>query len=421
MRSHATTIASLALAPICAAQAPYFQDLGHPAAGFTTSTARGLSADGLVVVGEQTPAAGATEAFRWTEATGLTVIPPGPGFGARVFAWDVSNDGDVVAGYGDFGACREAFRWTEAAGMEAIGLLPGSSCSEARGISADGNVIVGIAGFKGFVWSETTGMLDLGILPSHPHFPGCPPFAAAAYDASSDGSIIVGSSTVLCGSTRWSQAVRHVSGLGLEGLGFLAGGTHSEAVAVSDDGLVIVGQGNSDQSGGEMFRWTSSEGVQPLGLPAGATTCIAADVSGDGSVVLGWADGDPAGLFGFGPVIWDAASGTRRLTDVLVGELGLDLGGWTLDQATAISADGRTIVGSGRNPAGDTHAWIAFLGSDTACYADCDESGSLDFFDFLCFQNAFASGDPYADCDESGSLDFFDFLCFQNAFAAGCP
>ena len=27
----------------------------------------------------------------------------------------------------------------------------------------------------------------------------------------------------------------------------------------------------------------------------------------------------------------------------------------------------------------------------------------------------------YADCDQSGTLDFFDFLCFQNAFAAGCP
>ena len=56
----------------------------------------------------------------------------------------------------------------------------------------------------------------------------------------------------------------------------------------------------------------------------------------------------------------------------------------------------------------------------TACYADCDCSGDLDFFDFLCFQNLFAAGDPEADCDDSGSLDFFDFLCFQNEFAAGC-
>jgi hypothetical protein len=55
------------------------------------------------------------------------------------------------------------------------------------------------------------------------------------------------------------------------------------------------------------------------------------------------------------------------------------------------------------------------------CYADCDRSGGLDFFDFLCFQNQFIAGAPEADCDESGGLDFFDFLCFQNAFAAGCP
>ncbi|MFG0286270.1 MAG: hypothetical protein ACF8R7_17800 [Phycisphaerales bacterium JB039] len=55
------------------------------------------------------------------------------------------------------------------------------------------------------------------------------------------------------------------------------------------------------------------------------------------------------------------------------------------------------------------------------CYADCDGTGVLDFFDFLCFQNAFATGDPYADCDGTGVLDFFDFLCFQNEFAMGCP
>src|SRR5690606_37333236 len=55
------------------------------------------------------------------------------------------------------------------------------------------------------------------------------------------------------------------------------------------------------------------------------------------------------------------------------------------------------------------------------CYADCDESGDLDFFDFLCFQNAFAAGDPYADCDDTGELYFFGLFCFQNAFATGCP
>jgi 1,4-alpha-glucan branching enzyme len=56
-----------------------------------------------------------------------------------------------------------------------------------------------------------------------------------------------------------------------------------------------------------------------------------------------------------------------------------------------------------------------------SCYADCDGSGLLDVFDFLCFQDAFVQGDPYADCDGSGALDVFDFLCFQDAFVLGCP
>ncbi|MFG0282984.1 MAG: DNRLRE domain-containing protein [Phycisphaerales bacterium JB039] len=57
---------------------------------------------------------------------------------------------------------------------------------------------------------------------------------------------------------------------------------------------------------------------------------------------------------------------------------------------------------------------------DGGCPADCDGSGELDFFDFLCFQNLFGMGDPGADCDGTGTLDFFDFLCFQNQFAMGC-
>ena len=55
------------------------------------------------------------------------------------------------------------------------------------------------------------------------------------------------------------------------------------------------------------------------------------------------------------------------------------------------------------------------------CYADCDRNGVLDTFDFVCFQSAFAAGEPYADCDNNDVFDTFDFVCFQNAFVAGCP
>ncbi|MEQ9097300.1 MAG: GC-type dockerin domain-anchored protein [Phycisphaerales bacterium] len=58
--------------------------------------------------------------------------------------------------------------------------------------------------------------------------------------------------------------------------------------------------------------------------------------------------------------------------------------------------------------------------SGGACRADCDGNGELNIFDFLCFQNLFASGDLAADFDGDGRLTIFDFLEFQNAFAIGC-
>ncbi len=61
-----------------------------------------------------------------------------------------------------------------------------------------------------------------------------------------------------------------------------------------------------------------------------------------------------------------------------------------------------------------------FLGRFRACYSDCDGSGTLDLFDFLCFVNEFNGGTDYADCSANGAFDLFDFLCFVNAFNEGC-
>ncbi|MCA9277686.1 MAG: VCBS repeat-containing protein [Phycisphaeraceae bacterium] len=55
------------------------------------------------------------------------------------------------------------------------------------------------------------------------------------------------------------------------------------------------------------------------------------------------------------------------------------------------------------------------------CYADCDSSGTLNIFDYICFGNAYSTNDPRADCDQNGVLNIFDYICFGNAYAAGCP
>jgi hypothetical protein len=84
---------------------------------------------------------------------------------------------------------------------------------------------------------------------------------------------------------------------------------------------------------------------------------------------------------------------------------------------TDVAGDTRGRIGVAGYTQG--RARIASLGP--SCFADCNLTGELDVFDFLCFQDAFVAGDPYADCDGNAVLDVFDFLCFQDAFTIGCP
>lgn len=54
------------------------------------------------------------------------------------------------------------------------------------------------------------------------------------------------------------------------------------------------------------------------------------------------------------------------------------------------------------------------------CPADIDQSGQVDFADFLGFFNAFDQGLPTADVTGEGDVDFGDFLEFFNAFDSAC-
>jgi len=95
----------------------------------------------------------------------------------------------------------------------------------------------------------------------------------------------------------------------------------------------------------------------------------------------------------------------------------VDLEDIGLDNGTAWV--GFTSSTGGAFASHDIISWTMEAG--TTCYADCDGGGTLDIFDFLCFQDAFTVMDPYADCDGNTIFDIFDFLCFQDAFATGCP
>ena len=150
---------------------------------------------------------------------------------------------------------------------------------------------------------------------------------------------------------------------------------------------------------------------------------LASDDSG-GAFIAGRTEGSLGGPSAGGPDAWVARydeAGNR----VWITQFGTSADDFAYalapDGSGGAFATGFTRGSLGGASAGGADVWLARFPSGDACYADCDGSGDLDFFDFLCFQNAFAAGDPYADCDSSGALDFFDFLCFQNAFAASCP
>lgn len=54
------------------------------------------------------------------------------------------------------------------------------------------------------------------------------------------------------------------------------------------------------------------------------------------------------------------------------------------------------------------------------CRADFNLDGSVDFFDYLDFVDAFSSNLPAADFNGDSAIDFFDYLDFVDAFSAGC-
>ncbi|MCG8403688.1 MAG: hypothetical protein MI923_00690 [Phycisphaerales bacterium] len=328
---------------------PSFQGLGDLTGGAFHSSARGVSPDGQVVVGQSmsTLSGSAAEAFRWTRTGGIEALGTHNG-GTSGVARAASQDGSVIVGTGSSSnSVLDAFRWTVGTGVVSLGDLPGGTFnSDASAVSADGSVIVGSSrsgsfeSGEAFRWTESTGMVGLGALPG-----GTRSSAAAV---SADGQVIAGQ-VRLDNVGFSSEAFVWRESTGMVGLGDLPGGLfRSEALGISADGSVVVGSANG-ATGTEAVRWTEQGGISPLGISGSAQA-----VSADGSVIVG---GTGSAAF-----VWDAERGLRNLQIFMATEFGLsELAGWNLNIAHGISADGTTIVGTGTNPAGQTEGWIAVI------------------------------------------------------------
>ncbi len=78
-----------------------------------------------------------------------------------------------------------------------------------------------------------------------------------------------------------------------------------------------------------------------------------------------------------------------------------------------IDVDG--LLGDGWNHIDDLQVVSRF-----PCLPDFNSDGTVDFFDYLDFVDAFSSNLPAADFNGDSTIDFFDYLDFVDAFSTGC-
>lgn len=351
---------------------------------FLASFSKGTSADGQVAVGQDGFATD-SRAYRWTPTDGISGLPLLNG-ALRTFstALAVSADGNTIVGQAARAPAADgtnrsvATVWKPLVGsakalragkthyaesettaaLQAIdlGLFPGGIISLAEAVSADGSVVVGYGDakdpdpnfnsqeFQAFRWTQATGMVGLGWIDQTARL-------SQAFGVSADGSTIVGSDSVQ--AMRWTQAE------GMVGLGKGQGALAARATGISADRTTVIGLNgyNAQNDANRAFRWTAAEGMIDLGVLSGDQFSEARAVSGDGSVIVGVSG---IKFVTSRPFIWDKTNGIRDLQAVLVQD-NPNLANWTLISADAISADGKTITGSGTNPNGDREGYTAVL------------------------------------------------------------
>jgi len=348
----------LASASAALGRTPSFEGLGFFPGGWRYTWATDVSDDGNVVVGWGVSEVADNQAFCWTPGTGLVPLPDPTGGGKNCRANAVSADGSVIAGYGSSSAGTVPCIWRGTGVPTALGDLAGDPFTGyAFAISADGSVIAGDSKSwppnEAFRWTP-----DAGGAPLTPLAGNEITESSSARAVSADGSAVVGRGQTAEGQ----EAYRWTADEGLVALGDLPGGWHEgSALGVSGDGSTVVGWSWSD-IGREAFYWTSDTGMVRLtdvGNPGDlALATFAYDISANGSVVVGGGtlqDGRS------GVMIWDPVHGGRLLRDVLEQDCGLDMTGWTLSDANAVSADGLVIVGRGTNPNGRIEAYRAVI------------------------------------------------------------
>lgn len=242
----------------------------------------------------------------------------------------------------------EAALWTNGGTQYlSLGVLPGSSWSTnpvsvATAVSNDGSVVYGYGTssqsgkVEAFRWTAASGMVGLGFGSRTTDYRTIIPHGAV----SADGSVAVGYS--MNNTDYLYIAMRYTTLGGMSFLGPLTGGTWSEALAVSADGKVVLGRGDT-ANGISLFLWTETQGFTLLG--GGETISGLGGLNADGSIAV-----SGGSLFNF--------AGQSFVEAILIAS-GMDITGWSSFSANGISDNGQTLWGTALNPQGSYEGWIA--------------------------------------------------------------
>ncbi|MFC1758154.1 hypothetical protein ACFL2H_05215 [Planctomycetota bacterium] len=308
-------------------------------------------------------------------------IPTMPG-ATEMRAISVSADGQLIAGQMHAGSSTRAFRWNLADPVpELLSDLPnGANENESVAISSTGNVVVG----RGESAAGSEAALWPAVGP--PIGLGDLPdgfHSSRATSVSANGTIAVGTGYSMMGR----EAFRWSAGPGMHGLGFLPNGIASEAFDVSDNGSVVVGFSETfDAILGEAFRWTSGGEMVGLGdLAGGDFMSRATAVSANGNTVVGVSNsslGDEA-------FRWTAGGTMQALGDLA--------GGIVSSTPYDVSADGNIVVGAGTTENANTTAfmWTSDLGMRSLAdvlVEDYGLSSELDGWDLLAAHSVSPNG-----------------------------
>jgi probable HAF family extracellular repeat protein len=327
---------ALAALPVCA-QFSFTPASELPGGGFQ-GTPTAISGDGSTIIGNLSIPMG-REGFRWNAESGMIRLGDLPGGTFNSTADDVSYDGSIVVGSSIYrgvisnGALFrgwQPYRWTSENGMVGLGLE-----GMASAVSADGSVVVGFNDFGSIRWTLAEGASYVtGPTPF-------PTYQSGATDVSADGAIVIGWTR---GATSQSQAFRWTHGTGLTSLD-----PANYAYHISADGRAVIGSNRSTRA----IRWTQEDGWTAIGHPE----LYAGAMSADGSTIVGLdSSGEASEAF-----FWTPSSGVVKLQDYLLANGVVEVQDWTLNSAIDVSADGRTILGVGANPLGQTEAWLATI------------------------------------------------------------